>query len=82
MVSIIIIKINIIISKYLIKSSCTLLKFINPFLIFWIGIPTDKATPNAPTEFLILCIPSNGILIFFILIVFLFGKLISTSNLE
>ena len=46
------------------------------------GIPTDNATHNAPTEFLILWIPSKGTLIFFKLIGFLFGRLTLRSNSE
>ena len=45
-----------------------------------IDIPTVKATAIAPTEFLTLCMPSKGILIFLINIFFLLGSLSWTSN--
>ena len=45
-------------------------------------IPTVIATAAAATEFLILWIPSKGILIFLIIIFFLFGRFTCKSNSE
>ena len=53
MMSIIIVKINIIIGKNFIKSSLNPSKFNNP-LIFEIEIPTVRETAAAATEFLTL----------------------------
>ena len=80
--SVIIIKIYVIIRKILLNLLCTPLKLNKPFLISKVEIPTVNATAAAPTEFLILCIPSKGILIFLIINFFLFGKLTSKSNSE
>ena len=45
-------------------------------------IPTVIATAAAATEFLILWIPSKGILIFLIITFFLFGRFTCKSNSE
>ena len=50
--------------KILLNLLCTPLKFFIPDFIFGIGIPIVRATPMAPTAFLILWIPNKGILNF------------------
>ena len=56
--------------------------YIYPFLIILIGIPIEKATDAATVEFLILCKPIRGTLIFLIKFPFDPGKLIFISNFE
>ena len=68
--------------KILLNLLCTPLKLNKPFLILKVEIPTVNATAAAPTEFLILWIPSKRNSNFFNNQLFLFGKLTSKSNSE
>ena len=82
MVGIVIKKVDFIKCENFIKSSLNTLKFFNPFLILETVNPTVIAKAEAATEFLILCIPNKGILIFLINFFFIFGKIIFKSNSE
>ncbi len=64
MVGVIIEKVDFIVCKNFIKSSLNTFKVFKPFLILVTDNPTVIANADAATEFLILCIPNNGILIF------------------
>ena len=66
--------------KILLNLLCTPLKFFNPFFTLETDNPTVIDIAAAATEFLILCMPNNGILIFLINLFFLFGKIIFKSN--
>ena len=61
---------------------CTPLNSFNPFLIIFLDIPIVIATATAAVAFLILCIPSKGILILFTKMFFFPGNLIERSNSE
>ena len=80
MVCIIIKVITLLNVKILLNLLCTPLNLNNPSFISLLDIPTVIATAAAATEFLTLCIPNNGILIFLIFCFFLFGKFIIKSN--